>query len=248
GYPQDQSAAGLASPIKGYLAAADPVVRARSHGLFYYAGLAFDRSPDASAPGKRAIFVARYVDNNNIEAGDPIAYVGTSLVAVVSAGSDVFLDKPWMAVDVPRTGAATCRLRTSRPDGPSTQELPGGMVYVAYTRKSTDASGERWDLYLSRSSDGGVTFSTPVRISRAEDRVNQGAAIAVSPADGKVYVAWRRIDLAGDNDAILVARSLDRGRSFARASGCASRRRRQPARAAMSRTCPTRRRTRPRPP
>ena len=43
GYPQDTSAAGLASPIKGYQAGADPVVRAGTHGLIYYNGLVFNR-------------------------------------------------------------------------------------------------------------------------------------------------------------------------------------------------------------
>src|SRR6516225_6512733 len=43
GYPQDQSAPGLASPIKGFQAASDPVVRAGTNGLFYYSGIAFNR-------------------------------------------------------------------------------------------------------------------------------------------------------------------------------------------------------------
>src|SRR5213075_1090272 len=97
GYPQDVTPIGLASPIKGYQAAADPVVRAGTNGLFYYAGLAFDRGEN----GKSAIFLARFVDNNNLEGGDPIAYVGTRIVAK-NPGSR-FLDKPWLAVDVPRT-------------------------------------------------------------------------------------------------------------------------------------------------
>ena len=50
-----------------------------SNGLFYYSGLVFDRDEN----GKSGIFVARFIDNNNKEAGDPIAYLGTSLVAHV---------------------------------------------------------------------------------------------------------------------------------------------------------------------
>src|SRR5215475_8531291 len=45
GYPQDQSVP--ASPIKGYQAAADPVVRAGTNGVFYLAGLAFNRGDGA---------------------------------------------------------------------------------------------------------------------------------------------------------------------------------------------------------
>src|SRR4051812_32728239 len=77
GYPQDKSAAGIASPLKPYQAAADPVVRAGSNGLLYYAGLAFDRGDNA----KSAIFVSRFIDNNDRENGDPVAYLNTKIVS-----------------------------------------------------------------------------------------------------------------------------------------------------------------------
>ena len=76
GFPQDVSPEGLASPIKGHEGATDPVVRAGTNGLFYFAGVAFDRG--GSQPS--AIFVARYMDLNNREAGDPFGYVDTRLV------------------------------------------------------------------------------------------------------------------------------------------------------------------------
>jgi uncharacterized repeat protein (TIGR01451 family) len=44
GYPQDTSANGNASPLKGFDAAADPIVRAGAHGLFVYSGIAFQRA------------------------------------------------------------------------------------------------------------------------------------------------------------------------------------------------------------
>ena len=74
GYPQDRSAAGLASPLRGYPAGADPIIRAGTNGLFYYGGLVFNREEGEGS----AIFVARFIDNNNQEgvSGEPIAYVG----------------------------------------------------------------------------------------------------------------------------------------------------------------------------
>ncbi len=102
GYPQDQSPAGLASPLKNYQAGADAVVRAGTSGLLYFSGLVFDRAED----GKSGVFLARFIDNNNQEAGDPIAYLGTKLVA--SSNGAKFLDKPWMAVDIPRSNAVMC--------------------------------------------------------------------------------------------------------------------------------------------
>jgi len=112
GYPQDGSPEGLASPVKGLTAAADPVVRAGTHGLFYYGFLAFDREGNLSR-----LAVARFVDMNDRESGDiasgtgPIRYVGTSVVD--SGNSGQFVDKPWLAVDVPRPGAAACLVATS---------------------------------------------------------------------------------------------------------------------------------------
>jgi hypothetical protein len=69
----------MSSPISGYGAGADPVLRAGTSGLVYYAGLVFDRANPATpdVPGKSAIFVARFIDNNNKEAGDTFEYLGT---------------------------------------------------------------------------------------------------------------------------------------------------------------------------
>ena len=151
GYPQDASPAGIVSPLKGYPAGADPIIRPGTNGMFYYGGLVFKREEG----GGSAIFVARFIDNNNQEgtAGEPIAYLGASIVhrlgaaptvaarrpgrgesaatrvarrtdrdakrswqSQVRAGAEQageteqLVDKPWMAVDIPRAGATTCSI------------------------------------------------------------------------------------------------------------------------------------------
>src|SRR6266850_2412375 len=58
GYPQDSSRLGVASPLHGFAAGADPIVRAGANGLFFYSGIAFNRGP--LAPG--AVFVAKFID------------------------------------------------------------------------------------------------------------------------------------------------------------------------------------------
>ena len=93
GYPQEVNST---SPLHGFDAGADPVVRAGPHGLFYYSGIVFDRdNPVLEARGRAAghtatagvgtstsaVFVARYIDNNVKENGNPIAYLGTTIVA-----------------------------------------------------------------------------------------------------------------------------------------------------------------------
>ena len=70
GYPQDASKEGLDLKqrllAKGlvFTTASDPVVRPGTNGLFYYAGIGFNR-----ATGKGAVFVARFIDMNNRENG-----------------------------------------------------------------------------------------------------------------------------------------------------------------------------------
>ena len=107
GYPQDTSAA-VSSPLKPYQAAADPVIRAGSNGLFFYSGIAFNRGDGQAS----SIFVARLIDNNNAQgtADQPVDYLDTRVVASVPAGAPntPFIDKPWIAVDVPRAGAPLC--------------------------------------------------------------------------------------------------------------------------------------------
>ncbi len=211
GYPQDQSPEGLASPLKAYKAAADPVVRAGTNGLFYYSGLVFNRGDN----DRSAVFVARYIDNNNVPGGDPIAYLGASVVASDDGATGAFLDKPWLAVDVPRAGAQTCEIPTDTPGAPP-QEIRAGAVYLVFTSITGEGSTLRSEIRFSRSADCGVTWTHPVRISRPQDDVNQGASIAIDPRTGDLYVTWRRFSLGSgnDEDAIMVARSVSFGRKF----------------------------------
>ncbi len=125
GYPQDQSADGLASPLKGFGAAADPVVRAGTDGLFYYSGITFNRGSNVGQ-----VFVSRFIDLNNKENGDatqskdPIRYLDTVVVDTGTSGQ--FLDKPWLAVDIPRAGARSCTIPvTPSADRPGGRRLRG---------------------------------------------------------------------------------------------------------------------------
>ena len=78
GFPQDTSAHGQS--VADQRARRPRRIRSSApgtNGLFYYAGVAFDRGEHKPS----AIFVARFIDLNNRENGDPIAYLGTQLVA-----------------------------------------------------------------------------------------------------------------------------------------------------------------------
>ena len=204
-----------------FQAAADPVVRAGTNGMFYYAGLAFDRATSTTtASSVSSIFVARYNDLNNNEQLDPITYIDTHIV--VSGNSSQFLDKPSMAVDIPRSGAATCSFTANEPGvGPNggtlavKQSFAAGNIYLAYTDflTATKANSTPTHLMFTHSTDCGVTWSTPIQINTGTT-TSQGSAIAVNPLTGAVYVAWRQFASTGVSNAIMVAQSTNAGKSF----------------------------------
>lgn len=76
-------------------------------------------------------------------------------------------------------------------------------------------------IFLSRSIDGGKTFSRPVRVSGRKLHADIAADIAVGPG-GAVYISYLRLLESGqdcprtDDISIYVAKSTDRGRTFTR--------------------------------
>jgi hypothetical protein len=209
-----------------YGAASDPVVRAGTNGMFYYAGLAFVRPVSGALPGTlSSIFVARYNDLNNNENIDPVTYIDTHLVATGNTGGTgaQFLDKPAMAVDIPRAGANTCSFTVNEPGvvdkngNPVSvhQSFAAGNVYIAYTEflQAQKDNATPTMLMFSHSTDCGVTWSTPVQINKGTV-TSQGASIAVNPVNGNVYVAWRQFSSTGVSNAIMVAQSTNAGSTF----------------------------------
>jgi len=235
GFPQDTSAAGLASPLRGYAAGADPVIRPGTNGLFYYGGLAFNREEG----GGSAIFIARFIDNNNQEgtAGEPIDYLGASIVHRIGAAPTVaarsqgrgarpssvatrrpapsrpapssntraarvragveqqggisqLVDKPWIAVDIPRTGAQTCSI-----GGPGTgvplQTFPGGRVYVVHTLFD-GVDEQQGRIMFSRSLDCGVTWSPLRFLSRVPSADVNDDGVASAADLTRLQASWGR--------------------------------------------------------
>ncbi|HYJ47683.1 MAG TPA: sialidase family protein [Pyrinomonadaceae bacterium] len=91
-----------------------------------------------------------------------------------------------------------------------------GNVYLAWTRFDVYGSHDpecHTQIYFSRSTDGGKTFSMPFRISDAagdcidSDNTVEGAVPAVGPK-GEVYVVW-----AG-SQGLVFDKSLDGGLTF----------------------------------
>jgi BNR repeat-like domain len=103
-------------------------------------------------------------------------------------------DKEWLAVD--------------RGGGPR-----DGTLYAAWVRLDL-RRGRRNTILVSRSGDGGATWSPPLRISSLR-RYAVGPQVVVEP-DGDVHVAWASFR-RGENDrrgVVLHAVSRDGGASF----------------------------------
>ena len=210
GFPTDTSPAGQASPLLGLDGAGDPVVRFDRDGNLLVGGIAFNRNRD---PGERPLdtvgFVSRYeytpgtpaTASTTTTAGSPphFTYAGTTIVdrgavgfAVASGFAGNFTDKPWMEADLRSSGACA------------------GNVYWADTNFHGQRGGS--PVVFSRSTDGGVTWSSPHVISSGGPggaSHNQGADIAVAP-NGTIYIAFEAFSSQGV-DTINIVKSTDCG-------------------------------------
>src|SRR2546426_3600572 len=179
GYPSDNSPQGLASPLHGVFLATSDPV------------LAFDRSGNVYYVGITAaatftsnsgfnLFVAKFIN-------DGADYAFTSLLPRSLYN---LADKPWITVD------------TS--GGPR-----DGTIYVTYDTFSLSGGATGSGVALIRSTDGGVTYSSP-RLA-----IRQGFASGVAvDAQGRVFVSSLTPGFSRKSSNIAVAVSSDRGLTF----------------------------------
>jgi hypothetical protein len=206
GYKKDNSA----PELQNFTAAADPTVRAGTNGMFYYSGIAFNRGTNLGL-----IFVCRFIDLNNKENGDvpagtdPIKYI--DCMSVDSGTSGQFIDKPWIAADIPRSGAQPCKIFEGTP---KEQSFLAGTLYLVWSRFTGSSSSK---IMLSRSLNCGKTWSNPTKVSESNS-VNQGTTLAIDPITGNLYLAWRRFKTSSQSDAIMTVVSTDSGKTFTKAA------------------------------
>ncbi len=219
GFTTDTSPAGLASPLLGLDASGDPVVRFDAAGNLYVAGIAFNRNFDQpERPVDNLVYVAKYdytpgtaggTSTPNSAANPPnFTYAGTTVVDRGAVGFAVpgavgfagkFTDKEWMEIDQNAPAASPC----------------AGNVYVAHTNFHGPSGSSQ--IMLSRSTDGGESFSHPNVISTGGSSGtprNQGADIAVA-SDGTVYVAYGAFQGGGNAfNGIAIVKSTTCGQRW----------------------------------
>jgi hypothetical protein len=195
GYPADTSAAGLASPVHGSCGAAgDPSQAFDRDGRLFYAFICFNRVKPINA----SVFVSRYTD-------DGAAYDRTVLIksgtpsGQFSAG--LFQDKINLTVD--------------QTTGPSS-----GNVYVAWSQYDGFAANNA--VLFSRSTDHGLTFSRPVKVTPKAHGTASFADLAVGP-DGAVYLAFVTYPSSSNPSSdVWLSKSTDGGASFGAAAHVAT--------------------------
>jgi hypothetical protein len=195
GYPDDISTEGVASPAHGTCAAAgDPTQALDAEGNLFYAFICFNRSK----PVNGAVYVAKYTDHG-------ADYVRTVLVKSGTPSglflTGLFQDKINLTVDQ-TTGAH------------------GGNVYVAWSQY--DGFAPTNAVLFSRSTDGGLTYSTPVKVTPKEQGTASFADLAVGP-DGTVWLTFLTYPSSSRPTAdVWLQASTNGGLSFAKPINIAS--------------------------
>jgi hypothetical protein len=199
GYPNDTSPFKALAHVRT-ASSGDPVIAWDGDGRVF---MGSESSGDPEQPNKENgdVWVARYA-NPDGPAGDPqndgLAYEGTQTVGVGSAAfNGKFNDKT--AIEADRTDSS-CR----------------GNVYFSWSRFTGDGSnGYNASVYFSRSTDHGVTWSKPMKLSQTVHDI-QFPDISVT-GNGHVYVTFREFKSVRSNqseDAIWYVKSTNCGASF----------------------------------
>lgn len=92
-----------------------------------------------------------------------------------------------------------------------------GNLYVVFGAFTTGQTLDRGDVYGTRSTDGGVTFSTPVKINDDTTNTSQILPSVAVASDGTIGVKWwdRRNDPINDSlTDVYMATSTNGGASF----------------------------------
>jgi hypothetical protein len=172
GYPDDTSPYAALSQARTS-SAGDPTIAWDNHGRAFF-GSESSGDPAATKKTFGDVWVARFQNPAGPDAADTtrdgLQYLGTTVVAKGSSAPNLlgkFNDKD--AIEVDRTGGAC-----------------DGFVYFSYTRFTGNGTD---NIYFSRSTDHGATFSNPINLTPSVKAV-QDTDIAVT-GNGHVYVVYR---------------------------------------------------------
>ncbi len=191
----------LAGTRPGCATGGSPVVRLSTDGGATWgaptvvqdnlAGPAFADKPMVAAdPARHRVYVAwsRAVPSATTDSCEAIPSANQLLVAASADAGRTFA--PPVAIGAPGYATAFAAAMAVAGDG---------TLYVAFEASDRGVTPVRAAIYVVRSTDGGASFSPPVRVGAAvEPEEPDGAnvfptswpAIAIDPTTGRVWVAW----------------------------------------------------------
>lgn len=187
GYPDDTSEGGLASSVHGTCGASgDPTQTFDAEGNLYYAFICFNRTK----PINGSVYVAKYTNHGADYDRTVLVKRGTPSGLFLTG---LFQDKINLTVD--------------QTDGDH-----GGNVYVAWSQYNGFAFNNA--VLFSRSTDGGHTYSRPIRVTPVERGSASFADLAVGP-DGTVWLTFLTYPSRSRPTAdVWLQASTDGGASF----------------------------------
>jgi hypothetical protein len=196
GYPDDQSPYRALAQIRT-ASSGDPVVAWDAHGRAFFGSESSD-DPAGTAKTFGDVWVARYENPDGADASnttrDGLAYKGTAVVAQGSSAPGilgVFHDKT--AIEADRTGGRC-----------------DGTVYFSWARFT---AAKNSNIYISRSTDHGATWSNPMQLTSQIKNV-QDPDIAIT-GNGNVYVTWDEGGTnSGQTEGVGIAKSTNCGATF----------------------------------
>src|SRR6266566_2053056 len=199
GYPDDTSPYAALSQVRT-ATAGDPVIAWDAHGRAFF-GSETSGDPAGTAKTFGDVFVARYRNPDGPDAADTtkdgLEYYGSTVVAHGSAAPNllgVFHDKTSIEAD-------------------RTESVCDGNVYFAWSRFNGNGVNS---IDFVRSTDHGVTFSSPLKLSASNPELKDLQFPDISVAhNGHVYVTFRSFTAVGPSrDAVNIVKSTDCGGTF----------------------------------
>ncbi len=196
GYPGDESTLGALARIRT-TSAGDPVLAWDAEGRLFM-GSESNGDPAGSKKTFGDVWVGRYVNPDGpagAHLNDGQRFDGSTIVATGSSAPyllGVFHDKT--SIETDRT-ESSCR----------------GNVYFAWSRFTGNGGVA---IYFSRSTDHGVTFSKPMKLTEGVHDV-QFPDISVT-SNGNVYVSYRQFGVAKQPDALDIVKSTNCGNTFSK--------------------------------
>jgi hypothetical protein len=195
GYPDDTSYPDVTARART-ASAGDPVIAWDNDGRAFFGSESSD-DPAGTPKTFGDVWVARFENPDGpggAPARDGLRWRGTAVVAKGSSAPNLlgkFNDKT--AIEVDRSGTPGC----------------DGNVYFSWSRFTGNGGV---GIYFVRSTDHGVTFSNPMKVSASIHDV-QFPDISVTH-NGHVYVTFRQFASGKDQDAVMIVKSTDCGQTF----------------------------------